>query len=155
MAFWQRWTSRARAFILLDGPRRLLGLEAVVLMPVGSMWLRLGGLGRMQRAIVSRTDHRQTGRVEEHLTATLVLAVESAARVWHANCLRRSVTLWWMMRRRGLDPQLRIGVRSTDQTPAFHAWLELDGRVLNDADDVAAHYTPFDRSATPPNARFE
>ncbi len=154
MACWRRWTSRAAGFLRLDPARRRLGLEATVRLPLASLWLRWRGLGPLQRSI----DRRHPARaviLDDATLAAHVLAVESAARVWHANCLRRSLTLYWMLRRRGAAPDLRIGVRSDGERPAFHAWLELDGSVLNDAADVASHYAPFQRQVTPPGARFE
>ena len=60
------------------------------------------------------------------------------------NCLERSVTLWWMLRREGIEGELHIGARHQAGKFEAHAWVELDGRVLNDAADVHQHYARFD-----------
>ena len=61
-----------------------------------------------------------------------------------ANCLVESLTLWWELRRSGLAADLRVGVRLIDGRLESHAWVEYDGRVLNDAGRIARLYTPLD-----------
>ena len=67
---------------------------------------------------------------------------------YYANCLHESMFLWFLMRRRGLDSRLRIGVTMTDDVLEGHAWVELDGAVINDDTDVADHYAVFDEDPT-------
>ncbi len=45
-------------------------------------------------------------------------------------CLRQSLVVRAWLRRRGLDAQLRIGVRKTGGVMDAHAWVELDGVPL-------------------------
>ncbi|HEX5831462.1 MAG TPA: lasso peptide biosynthesis B2 protein, partial [Gemmatimonadaceae bacterium] len=83
----------------------------------------------------------------ERLARALRLArvVELAARhgVASGNCLSRSLTLLDLMAREGLGGELRIGVRTGDGGIDAHAWVELDGRVLNDGADVDRHFAPL------------
>jgi hypothetical protein len=60
------------------------------------------------------------------------------------SCLDRSVFLWFVLRLHGIDGDLRIGIAPNGNTIDGHAWVELDGGVLNDADDVAQHFAVFD-----------
>lgn len=53
---------------------------------------------------------------------------------------------WWLMRRRGLPAQLRIGVRKDDGTLRAHAWVEIRGLVLNDNAEIYRGYTAFARA---------
>lgn len=68
------------------------------------------------------------------------------------NCLSRSLVLWWQLRRRGLTPGLRLGVSLAGGTFAAHAWVELNGRVLNDRAEVSDRFRPLTESTTPPPA---
>jgi hypothetical protein len=68
---------------------------------------------------------------------------------YHPTCLRRSLTLWWLLRRRGIDGELRIGVRKVGDRLEAHAWVQYQGVVLNDREDVNGAYTPFDRALEP------
>ncbi len=65
-------------------------------------------------------------------------------RPYGATCLDRSVFLWFAMRQRGLDGQIRIGVVFDDDRLDGHAWVELDGVVVNDDRNVAEQYVVFD-----------
>jgi hypothetical protein len=77
--------------------------------------------------------------------------VDAAARrgPYSATCLPRSLTLWWLLRRRGIDSYLRIGVRKAAGRIEAHAWVELRGLVLNDQGDVSQRFAPFDRPIAP------
>lgn len=72
------------------------------------------------------------------------------------NCLARSLVLWWLLQRRGIDSEIRIGVRRSRQGAGmeFHAWVEHRGAVINDAADIREHFATFDRAIVPPGARF-
>lgn len=65
---------------------------------------------------------------------------------FRANCLERSLALWWSLRSEGLAAELRIGARKESGELLAHAWVECDGRVLNDSPDVHALYALFDAS---------
>lgn len=66
------------------------------------------------------------------------------------NCLSQSLTLWWMLRRQGFNPDLRLGVSLDGGTFGAHAWVELNGRVLNDAATVGERYRPLMSKASRP-----
>jgi hypothetical protein len=59
------------------------------------------------------------------------------------------LTLWWLLRRRGIDGELRIGVRKVAGQFQAHAWLEYCGAVLNDRADVSQRFASFGRSIAP------
>jgi hypothetical protein len=64
-------------------------------------------------------------------------------------CLRRSLALFWRLRRAGLPVTFCLGVRAdqpleADEPAAGHAWLELDGvAILESEATVARHATTF------------
>lgn len=65
-------------------------------------------------------------------------------RPYGATCLDRSVFLWFVMRQRGIDGRIRIGVSFDDDRLDGHAWVEIDGDVVNDDQDVADRFAVFD-----------
>jgi hypothetical protein len=81
---------------------------------------------------------------------TTVRMVDLAARhlPWQPSCLPRSLVLWFLLRRQGVPAELRIGVRKSQQQLQAHAWVEVEGQVVNDAPDIAAEYRPFEDIAT-------
>ncbi len=58
-------------------------------------------------------------------------------------CLQRSAATTWMLRRHGIHAELIIGVQ---QLPfRAHAWVEVDGHVVNDKEYVRETYLVLDR----------
>jgi hypothetical protein len=81
-------------------------------------------------ALITRTPRRppaSTAEVERlaHLTA---LAPRFGRPVVRSGCLTRGVTLFWFLRRAGLDVELRFGIDPADADDADgHCWLALGG----------------------------
>ena len=69
-------------------------------------------------------------------------------RPYGATCLDRSVFLWFLMRQHGLDGRIRIGVAFDEGRLDGHAWVELDGVVVNESPTVADHFAVFDEDPT-------
>ena len=61
-----------------------------------------------------------------------------------ATCLDRSVFLWFLLHQHGIGGHLRIGVATNEQNIDGHAWVEHEGTVLNDKQDIATDYAVFD-----------
>lgn len=61
----------------------------------------------------------------------------------HARCLQRSAVTTCLLRRRGVQAQMVIGCR---KMPFHgHAWVEVDGSVINDTQQVQKFYRELDR----------
>ncbi|HWF86819.1 MAG TPA: lasso peptide biosynthesis B2 protein [Vicinamibacterales bacterium] len=75
----------------------------------------------------------------------IVWAVDEAC-VWYvkrAPCLQRSVIAVWLLRRDGLRAELVIGYRPLPFES--HAWVEVDGQVVNDRPQYQKFFTVLDR----------
>ncbi len=51
-------------------------------------------------------------------------------------CLAQSLALRWMLNRRGISSQLRIGAAKVSGTFHAHAWLEMDGEKIGESKDA-------------------
>jgi hypothetical protein len=60
-----------------------------------------------------------------------------------ASCLRKSLVLWYLLRRKGIESELRIGSRRNEGKFEGHAWIEYQGMVLNDTPDVRERFVVF------------
>jgi hypothetical protein len=104
----------------------------------------LAGFARVHRAI--RRCHPAARR--RMWTATqddIVWAVDEAC-VWYvkrAACLQRSVVATWLLRRHGVAAALVIGCRPLPFES--HAWVEVDGQVVNDRPQYQNVFTVLDR----------
>jgi hypothetical protein len=68
-----------------------------------------------------------------------------AARATRFKCLVRSLTLSRVLARRGVASAVQIGVRPGARELRAHAWVEWNGRVLNDSAAHVREYVPLDR----------
>jgi hypothetical protein len=140
-------TTNWRKFLGLSPAERRLFLAAALLLPAVAVALRLVGLRRCQAALARLAPGGRRavppGRAAD--AARMVLAASRHAPC-RADCLRRSLVLWWLLRRAGLPGELRLGVRKQDGQLEAHAWVELGGRPL----EVWADERPFVPFAAPP-----
>lgn len=61
-----------------------------------------------------------------------------------ARCLGRSLVLWFLLRRRGIDAELVLGAVANGTSEFLaHAWVEVDGKPVNDTPDVRERYGSF------------
>jgi hypothetical protein len=81
---------------------------------------------------VQHGTHEQEAGPDETREAQLVgVAVAGAARrlPWHPTCLRQALAAQRMLRRRGIDSRLHLGVTGATATEA-HAWVTVAGRPV-------------------------
>jgi hypothetical protein len=80
-----------------------------------------------------------------HAVDEMAWAVALAARLLPGRpaCLARSLTLRALLNRCGTASLLRFGARADGCGLSAHCWLEIDGRVANDAPDVADRFAPL------------
>ncbi|SIT58922.1 conserved hypothetical protein [Mesorhizobium prunaredense] len=83
------------------------------------------------------------GQAQE--TARLV-SIAAYRGSYSGNCLKRSMTLWFLLRRQGIEGELRIGTRKAEGKFEAHAWVEYRGKVLNDTVDVGERFAAFERN---------
>ena len=127
----------------LSGWERGVLLRAVVALPVISAGLRGLGLGRMQRILARLTPARaaQVDNLDE--ARSMARVVNAAGHRMRVACLGRSLTLWWLLRRRGMESSIHLGASKNGSDFAAHAWVEMDGSVLNDRPDVGERFVTF------------
>ena len=136
----QRWMK-------LSIGERLTFLQALFLLPLAGLLLRFGRYQSVLSALQKVTPLKERrSKVDPMREARRTAELVSAAAwrgLYDATCLRRSLVLWWMLRRRGIDSQLRIGARMEGDNFAAHAWVEYENTVLNDSPDVGTRYAIF------------
>jgi hypothetical protein len=69
-----------------------------------------------------------------------IVELSSRLHIIHMTCLVRSLSLRWMLRGRAVPVDLRIGVMKTQAVMQAHAWVELNGNPVGEADDVKERF---------------
>ena len=88
---------------------------------------------------------RPAPRRGEASAEDIVWSVDEAC-VWYvkrAACLQRSVVATWMLRRHGIAAEMVIGCRPLPFES--HAWVEVDGLVVNDLQQYQRAFTVLNR----------
>jgi Transglutaminase-like superfamily len=146
-------------FNALDRPAQSLLLRAAVLLPVLAVSLRLRGLRATQASLSSflpgSIEHNIQSRASGDATkdaSEISRMVQAAARygVMRPTCLEKSLALWWLLGRRGMASSLRIGTRKAASGLEAHAWVEFDGKALNEPNETRDRYTAFEGTLPAP-----
>lgn len=129
----------------------LLGLSC--LMPVIWGGLRLTSLPRLLELLDPGVAPGHPARpsdaddpILEARRGAMLVAIAARVSPLRISCLPRSVALWRLLRRRGLDAEIRLGVQPAGGDGlAAHAWVEVGGEPVSDPGE---HFSPFSRGVT-------
>lgn len=145
---------RFRRFRRLSGFERGIVLEAAAGLLISWLAVRLLG-SRVCRAVCGKP---LAARKSWNSTSDEVDALGMARRIAHleavtaanlffrTSCLENSLVLCRMLRRRGMSADLRIGARKEANRFEAHAWVEVDGAVLDGSETEHLHFVPFEQS---------
>ena len=142
----------------LDGAERRQLAFSLAATPLVASSLALIGYRRTHAALSRWPGPRASGfssEAEAYARArsvARVVAIAAGRGPVRATCLRRSLLVWWLLRRDGIQTQVKVGVQHGLEGFQAHAWVEFLGRPLGEPDDVAARFLPFARDfAAPPD----
>ena len=141
----------AKLRALTPAERRLL-IVAFAATPLVAGGLTVFGFRRLHAAM-SRWPRPRSARFPTERAASAravsvsrVVGIAAGRGPFRASCLRRSLLLWWLLKRDGIETILRVGVNRESGALHAHAWVEYRGRPLNDADDIALRFPAFERN---------
>ena len=135
-----------RAWFKLGHPDRRNLLVFMVGLPLVAALLRSFGVARSQRWLArlgGSAAPRKAGADALRAAQRLAQLAAIAGRrgVIQAHCLPQSLLLHTLLRRRGLDPLVKMGVRTQGGRVEAHAWVVLEGVALGQG---PAGFQPFE-----------
>ena len=103
--------------------------------------LKVVGFGRTYAALTRHVGRRGSEAVTPAVLTEMVRRVALVAAFFpgRALCLEQSVTLWLLLRRRGIDADLRLGVQPYPF--GAHAWVEHRGEPINENPEFVRTFT--------------
>jgi len=132
------------SFFRLHWELKKLVLQCALILPLTHIGLELLGLKRFFKLTEGLTSlSRKTPKYpkeEAHRDAQLFSAVARRFPL-RLTCLERSTALCWLLRWRGVDAAVHLGVRKDLQSLDAHAWVQVGELVINDSDDITERYT--------------
>jgi hypothetical protein len=142
--------ARLRRFSALPRAAKLDFVRAALLLPLIRMSLQLRGFRATQKTLQSWV-RRGVAALPETAAAAetteVCRMVLAAARYsfMQTSCLERSLALGWLLARRGIATQLRIGARKSQGKFEAHAWVERNGSAIGQPDGTHVHYAAFEK----------
>ena len=131
-------------FRALSGHEQRTLLAAMTLLPLFWLGLRVLGLRRLLARLQNgNSTQRHEVSLDEIVRLGTLVNIAALRGPFPANCLTRSLLLTWLLRRRGIANQLRIGVHLADGRLDAHAWVEHAGTPVNDSADVGERFPAF------------
>lgn len=149
---------KLKKFLALPGKEKRLFLHALIWLPFFELGVRTMGLKRMVRFVSGSPNATGSDDSLERIRqdATIIQRAVNHSPV-PVRCLARTLYLWRLLQKQGIDTDLCIGV---DKAGAAgfdaHAWLEQDGEILNDTATAISrfHVIRFVRDAGSSKARI-
>lgn len=144
---------KAARFFALDGAERSVFLRALVMLPLTAVGLRVLGLRRVQALLSTLPRTTSPSRSDDRVSARQVARLVAAAArhgPYRASCLPMSLTLQRLLRERGIDADLRLGVRKVAGVLEAHAWVERHGEPIAEAAAVHERFAAFEQPIAPP-----
>src|SRR4051794_10010725 len=105
-------------FWLLPRPEKRLLIESLLLLPLTTLAIRSLGFGRWKSVLMTTSRNIESDSAINDKSISLKAVpiadlVKIAARhgFYRGNCLEQSLVLWWLLRRHGIEGDLRFGAR--------------------------------------------
>ena len=138
-----------RGFRRLSPEQRRTVVAALTFLPFIGAMLRLLGFSRCHWLLSSLMappplSPDAPGVLPRAREVARLIQMAASRGPYRATCLPRSMLLWLMLRREGIDTAVRVGVRRKNDRLHAHAWIEYQGRSVND-DDAPDQFAVFDR----------
>jgi Transglutaminase-like superfamily len=135
----------------LTRDERWFATKSLLLLQFVSIGVRLFGFSRVKRWF--EQEAIQKSPTVQPLDQSLDTAVHLGALVRLANhriqvlkvtCVPESLSVWWLLRRRGIPAQLQLGLRKSADQLDGHAWVTVGDRVVSGDPLLPQDFTPID-----------
>lgn len=124
-----------------ESPSTIRVLRALLALALFDAILTLRNLESLCAVVESLAVRSQRRSVPQSRAVDRVSAAVEQASVWYPKkslCLQRSAVTTCLLRQDGVPAKMAVGIRSMPFLA--HAWVEIEGEVVNDASRVKAFY---------------
>ncbi|NJL81868.1 MAG: lasso peptide biosynthesis B2 protein [Chloroflexaceae bacterium] len=144
MDWWKLLSRKCRTWSQLSCWEKTLFWQALALLVAVRGLLPLLGLKATARWLSCWLTAPPIQTVDETGARAIARQCQLAARYTRTgNCLQRSLVLHCLLRSRGIESELRLGVRRASAQFQAHAWVESGDAVLNDTPEAVSAYAAF------------
>lgn len=148
MGKWRLIKQKYSLFTSLSSEERQILIQAFFMLPIVRLSRRrfLRSLQKVHCSTTLSSTVKTVPDVNTLITARQAARMVSIAANYaphRSSCLDRSFLLWALLRKRGIDSELLLGARKDQGSFKAHAWVEINGEVLNDTNDVREKFSLF------------
>ena len=121
-------------------------ITSAIFLPLTALGLHLFGLKRTQEIMekfsppTPRTYPMEEQRLQYGQMVTRMVSAAANHSIYQANCLKKSLVAWWILRRKGIEIDLHIGVQKEGEVLHAHSWIELNGKILIDDENTIQRF---------------
>lgn len=111
-------------------------VTSAILLPLTALGLHLFGLKRTQQFMkyftpaTPKTSPLEEQEVQDCQMIARMVTIAANHSLYLANCLNIALITWWLLKRKGITTEFKIGARKEDDNFQAHAWVEHKGTVL-------------------------
>ena len=141
--------SKLSTFRRLSAYEKRTLIMTIFLLPALKVAIHVWSYQRIRAVLLRTSQQREQKEESSKVVGETVRIVGRVSRydVMRATCLTRSMALWWLLRRQGVESEIRFGVRRGGDGIQAHAWVEQGRLVLNDRADIRDIYAAFEFEA--------
>ena len=143
-------TNLTKIRLLSKNERRLL-LKSVLLLPVIHIALLILDYYRLRKVMENLTPLKPIDKsvsekaiLQRAQEIAQIVSIAAQYGLYKATCLRRSLLVWWFLRKEGVGSKICFGVRMSECQLEAHAWVEYQGTIVNDSLKIHDQYTVLD-----------
>ena len=142
---------RLKKFFTLPFSEKYRVIQAAILVVMFRMGLWLIPYRILRRFANVRRKSLQAGTDNIKIQDQIAKEVAAVAHYFpQATCLTQALSAHVLLRRRGFDPVLQLGVARNDEGKFLaHAWIECDGRIVIGGASSGFSYTTFQAAGLP------
>jgi len=117
-------------------------VTSAILLPLTALGLHLFGLKRTQQFMkyftpaTPKTSPRKEEELKYGQLVARMVSVAANHGLYRTNCLKKSLVLWWLLKRKGIEADLHIGVQKKGELLDAHSWVDINGNVLIDNENI-------------------
>ena len=125
-------------------------VRAAVALPIVAAAQRLLGVRRCQAVLTWLTplqelpERDRVANVDIAHHIAHLIRIAAARSFFPANCLNRSLVLWWFLRSQGLASEICYGARTGERGFEAHAWVKYASEIIGDSPDIVNVFLPFE-----------
>jgi hypothetical protein len=141
--------SKIRTFFELPNSHKWIFIKISLIVPLVELGIKTIKFKRtlaILKLFINRNPHSPENELKLVGRYTNYLHLYHRKFPFLGKCLARSLTLWFLLKREGIETELKFGMKKENEKLLAHSWLEYDGKPLITKSEINEGYISFKES---------